>query len=339
VTVNNHLIGGGFGRRLEVDGVVKAVRIAAHVEGPVKVVWSREEDVRQELYRPLYHDRLQARVDNGRIVAWRHRVTGASIMARWLPPAFKNGIDVDAMDGATEIPYAVGDMLVEYVRHESVLAPAFWRGVGPNSTVFSIECFMDLIAHKTGTDPLTFRRGILGGSPRALGVLNLVAEKAAWGTPAPASPFGARRGRGFALMNVMGSYLAAIADVAVSDEGDVRVTRVVVAADVGRVINPDILLAQIQGGVTFGLSAVLHGKITFGGGRVQQGNFNDYRILRIDEMPAIEAHVVPSTENSGGIGEPGTIVVQPAVANAVFAATGVQLTRMPIDAALIAKAA
>ena len=339
VTINNHLIGGGFGRRLEADGVVTAVRIAAHVEGPVKVIWSREEDIRQELYRPLYHDRLTARVENGRITAWRHRVTGMSIMARWLPPAFKDGIDGDAVDGATEVPYAVGDMLVEYIRHESVVPGAFWRGVGPNSSIFSIESFLDLIAHKTGADPVAFRRGMLDKNARALRVLNLVAEKAGWGTPAPASPFGARRGRGLAMMNAFGSHLAAIADVAVSDEGDVRVTRVVVAADVGKVINPDILLAQIQGGVIFGLSAVLHGRITFAGGRVEQGNFNDYRILRIDETPPIEVHVAPSAENSGGIGEPGTVIVQPAVANAVFAATGVQLTRMPIDAALIAKAA
>jgi isoquinoline 1-oxidoreductase subunit beta len=339
VTINNHLIGGGFGRRLEADGVVTAVRIAAHVDGPVKVVWSREEDIRQELYRPLYHDRLKARVENGRIAAWHHRVTGFSIMARWLPPAFNGGIDIDAVDGAVHIPYAVGDRLIEYIRHESVVPGAFWRGVGPNGCIFSVESFIDLIAHKTGADPVVFRRGMLDKSPRTLGVLNLAAEKAGWGTPAPASSFGARRGRGLALMAAFGSHLAAIADVAVSDEGDVRVTRVVVAADVGRVVNPDILLAQIQGGVTFGLSAVLHGKITFARGRVEQGNFNDYRILRIDEMPSIEVHIVPSSENSGGIGEPGTVIVQPAVANAVFAATGVQLTRMPIDAALIAKAA
>jgi isoquinoline 1-oxidoreductase subunit beta len=338
VTVNNHLIGGAFGRRLEADGVVKAVRIAAHVTGPVKVVWSREEDIRQELYRPLYHDRLKARVENGRITAWHHRITGVSIMARWLPPAFKNGIDIDAVDGAVHIPYAVGDRLVEYIRQESVIPGAFWRGVGPNSSIFSIESFMDLIARKTGVDPLAFRRSMLDRTPRALGVLNLVAEKAGWGTPPPALPFGTRRGRGLALMAAFGSYLAAIADVAVSDEGDVRVTRVVVAADVGKVINPDILLAQIQGGVIFGLSAVLYGKITYAGGRVEQSNFNNYRILRIDEVPAIEVHIVPSSENSGGIGEPGTVVVQPAVANAVFAATGVQLTRMPIDATLIAKA-
>jgi isoquinoline 1-oxidoreductase subunit beta len=339
VTINNHLLGGAYGRRLEVDGVVTAVRIAAQVDGPVKVVWSREEDIRHELYRPLYHDRLKARVENGKITAWHHRITGVSIMARWLPPAFKNGIDIDAVDGATNVPYAFGDMLVEYIRHESVVSGAFWRGVGPNSTILSIECFLDLIAHKTGVDPLAFRRGMLDKSRRALGVLNLVAKKAGWGTPGAAVPNEARHGRGLALMSAFGSYLAAIADVAVSDAGDVIVTRVVIAADVGNVINPDILVAQIQGGVIFGLSAVLHGKITYAAGRVEQGNYNDYRIVRIDEAPAIEVHVVPSTENSGGIGEPGTVVVQPAVANAVFAATGVQLTRMPIDPKLIAKMA
>jgi isoquinoline 1-oxidoreductase beta subunit len=338
VTINNHLIGGGFGRRLEADGVATAVRIAAHVQGPVKVVWSREEDIRQELYRPLYHVRLKARLENGKISAWHHRITGTSIMARWLPPAFKDGIDIDAVDGAAETPYAVGDILVEYIRHESVIPGAFWRAVGTNPNLFSIESFLDLIARKTNVDPVAFRRGMLEKNPRALGVLNLVAEKGAWGTPAPASPFGARRGRGVAFGYVFGSYLAAIADVAVSDAGDVRVTRVVIAADVGAVINPDVVMAQMQGGVVFGLAAALHGKITFAGGRVEQGNFIDYRILRIDEMPSIEAHMIPSAEDYGGIGEPGTSIVQPAVANAVFAATGVQLTRMPIDAALIAKA-
>lgn len=339
VTINNHLIGGGFGRRLEVDGVIKAVRIAAQVDGPVKVIWSREEDIRQQLYRPLYHERLKARVEDGRITAWHHRVTGGSVMAHWLPPAFKDGIDSDAVDGAAEVPYAVGDRLVEYIRHESAVPVQFLRGVGPNGTIFAIECFIDLIANKTGTDPLTFRRRLLEKNPRALGALNLAAEKAGWGTAPPASSFGARRGRGIALMNAFGSYLAAIADVAVTDQGDVRVTRLVIAADAGKIINPDIFEAQIQGGATFGLSAVLFGKITFAGGRVEQGNFNDYRVIRIDEMPAIEVHIVPSTENSGGIGEPGTVVTQPAVANAVYAATGVQLKRMPIDRALIAKGA
>jgi isoquinoline 1-oxidoreductase beta subunit len=337
VTVNNHIIGGGFGRRLEADGIVKATRIAQHVEGPVKVVWTREEDISQQRYRPLYNDRLKARVESGRIIAWHHRVTGPSIMARWLPPAFKNGIDIDAVDGAVKPAYDVGAILVEYVRHELPLEVAFWRGVGPNSSVCSMECFIDGMAHRTNVDPVEFRRGLLARAPRALGVINLVAQQAKWGTPARASSFGTRLGRGIALLDCFGSYLACIADVAVSDEGDVRVTRVVVAADCGRVVNPDTLVAQIQGGVVFGITAILYNQITFAGGRVEQSNFNNYRILRIDETPLIEVHVVASTQDPGGIGEPGTVVVQPAIANAVFAATGARITRMPIDRKSIAK--
>jgi isoquinoline 1-oxidoreductase beta subunit len=337
VTVNNHLIGGGFGRRLEVDGVLKATRIAQHVDGPVKVLWTREEDISQQRYRPLYHDRLRARVENGKIVAWHHRVTGPSIMARWLPPAFKDGVDVDAIDGAVKPAYDFGAILIEYIRHELPVEVAFWRGVGPNSSICSRECFLDVIAYRTKTDPVEFRRSQLQKSPRALSVIDLVAKYANWGTPPPASTFGTRTGRGIALLDTFGSYLACVADVAVSDSGDVRVTRVVVVADCGRVVNPDTLIAQIQGGVVFGITAILFNEITFSGGCVQQSNFNNYRMLRIDEMPQIEAHIFPSTEYSGGIGEPGTVVVQPAIANAVFQATGVRITRMPIDRKLVAK--
>lgn len=337
VTINNHFIGGGFGRRLEVDGIVKAARIAQRVQGPVKIVWTREEDISQDRYRPMYHERLKARVENGKILAWHHRVTGPSILARWLPPAFKAGIDGDAVEGAVKPAYDVGAILVDYVRHELPFDVAFWRGVGPNGSVCSIECFIDVIAHRTHADPVEFRRGVLDKAPRALGVVNLVAQKADWGGRLAPSKFGGRVGRGIALLAGFGSYLACVAEVAVSDEGDVRVTRVVVAADCGRVVNPDTLVAQIQGGVVFGITAVLYNEITFAKGRVEQSNFNDYRMLRIDEMPLIEAHVVSSTEHPGGIGEPGTVVVQPAIANAVFAATGVRLTRMPIDRKLIAK--
>jgi isoquinoline 1-oxidoreductase subunit beta len=337
VTVNNHYIGGGFGRRLEADGVGKAVRIAQHVEGPLKVMWTREEDISQQRYRPMYNDRLKARVESNRITAWHHRVTAPSIMARWLPPAFKNGIDIDAVDGAVKPPYDLGAILVEYVRHDLPVETAFWRGVGPNSSVCSSECFLDMIAHKTNMDPVEFRRGLLGKTPRALAVLNQTAAAARWGSSAPPSAFGARVGRGFALLSGFGSYLACVADVAVSDGGDVRVTRVVVTADCGRVVNPDTLVAQIQGGVVFGITAILHNEITFAGGRVQQNNFNNYRMLRIDEMPAIETHLITNAEECGGIGEPGTVVVQPAVANAVFAATGVRVARMPIKPQLLAR--
>ena len=210
--------------------------------------------------------------------------------------------------------------------------------MGPNSSVFSAESFLDLIARSSKVDPVAFRRGMLEKTPRALAVLDAVTRKAGWGTPAPASPFGSRTGRGVALMHAFGSFLACVADVAVADGGDVRVTRVVVAADVGSVINPDIVVAQIQGGVTFGLTTVLHDAITIENGSIQQSNFHDYRLIRIDEMPTIEVELLASTEKPGGIGEPGTVIVQPAIANAIFAATGVQLTRMPVDRALLAKA-
>jgi len=338
VTINNFLIGGGFGRRLEVDGIVTGARIAQHIEGPVKIVWSREEDIQQERYRPMYHDRLRARVDNGRITAWHHRVTGPSIMARWLPPAFKDGIDGDAVDGAINQPYDFDNVLIEYIRHETPpVTIAFWRGVGPNSNVFSAERFINHIAKQTGTDPIALRRTMLQKNPRALGVVNLAAEKAGWGQPLAAPAGGGRVGRGFALLAGFGSYLGCVADVVVGDDGDVQVTRVVCAADVGQMINPNTLEAQVQGGIIFGLSAILHGQITIDHGRVVQSNFHDYRVLRIDEMPIIETHLVTNGEKPGGIGEPGTVVVQPAVANAIFDATGVQLKRMPIDRALLAK--
>lgn len=338
VTINNHLIGGGFGRRLEVDGVIKVARIAQRVEGPVKIVWSREEDIQQEFYRPIYHDRLRARVENGRITAWHHRVTGPSIIARWLPPAFQKGIDPDAVDGAVDQPYDFDNILVEYIRHETPQVPvAFWRGVGPNSNVFSAERFINHVAYQNAIDPIEFRRNMLGKSPRALAVLNLVAEKAGWTQPIEPPGGGIRVGRGVALLAGFGSFLACVAEVAVPEDGDVQVRRIVCAADVGQMINPDTLQAQMQGGIVFGLSAILHGQITIDHGRVLQSNFHDYRVLRIDEMPKIEIHLVPSTEKPGGIGEPPTVVVQPAVANAIFNATGVQLKRMPIDRALLAK--
>ena len=338
VTIHNHLIGGGFGRRLEVDGVIKATRIAQKVDGPVKVVWTREEDVRQDIYRPMYHDRLRAVVEGGRVTAWHHRVTGPSILARWLPPGFKDGIDPDAIEGAVKPPYDFPNVLVEYVRHETpVVTVGFWRGVGPNSSVFSAECFLDLLARRNHVDPLAFRRNMLQGNPRALHVLELAAAKAAWGAPARPAGSDVRIGQGIALLAGFGSFLAAVVEVAVADDGDVRVRRIVCAADVGVVVNPDTVVAQIQGGTIFGLGTVLYDSITIADGRVQQSNFHDFRLPRIDDIPVIETHLVPSTEKPGGIGEPGTVVVQPAIANAVFAATGIQPTRMPIDRGQLAR--
>lgn len=338
VTVHNHMIGGGFGRRLEADYVTNAVRIARQVKGPVKVVWSREEDVRQDRFRPLYHTRTRARVEDGSVIAWHHRITGPSILARWLPAAFQKGIDADAVDGAVETPYDFPNQLVEFNRYETPEVPtAFWRGVGPNANVFATELMMDRIARDLGQDPVAFRRSMIRSKPRARAVLDLAAAKAGWGSPLAARVEGGRTGRGVALLAAFGSYLATVAEVTVADDGEVMVTRVVTAVDVGQIINPNTLQAQVQGGTVFGLAAVLHGQITIEQGRLQQSNFHDYRVTRIDEMPVLESLFVRNAEAPGGIGEPGTVTVQPAVVNAVFAATGVQLTRMPIDRARIAR--
>jgi len=338
VTVHNYLIGGGFGRRLEVDGVFKAVRIAAKVEGPVKIVWTREEDIQHDYYRPLYHLRTRGRLADGRITAWRHRITGPSILARYLPVAFRDGLDSDAIEGAVNMPYGFDDLLVEYVRHDIPQAPtSFWRGVGPNANGFAVECFVDKVARRAKADPIAFRRRMLRGDPRGLAVLDLVADKSGWSAPLVNPGHGARVGRGVALLSSFGSFIACVAEVEVDPDGEVRVRRVVTATDVGAIVNPDTLEAQVQGGVIFGLSAILHGKITLANGRVEQSNFHDYRVLRIDEMPKIECHFVRNDLPPGGIGEPGTVISQPAVANAIYAATGVQLTRMPIDRARLAK--
>ncbi len=339
VILHNHLIGGGFGRRLEVDGIEKAVRIARRVPGPVKVIWSREEDIRQDFLRPIYRMNVRAKVTDGRIEAWHHRVTGPAIIGRWVGQ-LKDGIDPDAVDGAVDPAYDFPNHLVEYVRHETpAVATSFWRGVGPNANVFAIESLFDRISKDLAVDPIDLRRSMIHSKPRARAVLDLAAEKSGWGGPLPAPAFGGRVGRGVALLAGFGSFIANVVEVEVLDDGEVRVRRVVAAADVGRIVNPDTLLAQVQGGTVFGLAAVLHGSITLEAGRIKQSNFHDYRVTRIDEMPVLEAHLVMNSEAPGGIGEPGTVAVQPAVANAVFAATGVQLTRMPIDRSLIARSA
>ncbi len=332
VIVHNHLIGGGFGRRLEVDGVAKAVRIAQKVEGPVKVIWTREEDIQQAYYRPFYFDRLQASVSGGKITAWSHRVVGSSILARWAPPAFVKGLDGDAVDGAVDFPYDVANLRVEYVRQEPPgVTTCFWRGVGPTHNIFVVESFVDELAHGAGKDPVSFRRDQLQGAPRLRACLDLAAEKAGWGQPLPA-----RSGRGVAVQSVFGSHIATIAEVEVDRGGEVKVRRMVCAVDCGIAVNPDTIAAQIEGGLIFGLSAALHSEITLAKGRVRQSNFHDYRVVRINEAPAIEVHLVHSDAAPGGIGEPGTVAAAPALANALFAATGIRLRRLPIDRNVLA---
>jgi isoquinoline 1-oxidoreductase beta subunit len=328
IQVHNHVLGGGFGRRLDVDGITQAVVIAKQVEGPVKVIWSREEDIQHDVYRPYYYDRFTAGLDEqGLPVAWSHRVTASSILARWAPPAFRNGLDSDAVEGAAkELPYSIPNILVDYVRDEPPgLTTGWWRGVGPTHNIFVVESFVDELAAAAKKDPVEYRRALLGKSPRVLGVLNLVAEKAGWDQPlAPGL------GRGVSVQFAMGTYLSQIAEVEVSKDGEVRVRRVICAVDCGQIVNPDTIVAQIEGGIIFGISAALWGEITLKNGRVEQHNFNDYRVLRINEAPLIDVHLVKSAEAPGGIGEPGTIGVAPAMANAIFALTGKRIRKLPI---------
>jgi isoquinoline 1-oxidoreductase beta subunit len=331
VKVHNHYLGGGFGRRLEVDSVIQAVAFAKLAKGPLKVVWTREEDIQHDMYRPYYYDRLSAKLnDKGMPVAWFHRVTGSSIMSRFAPPMVKDGVDPDAVEGAADLQYTIPDLRVEYVRHEPPGVPtAFWRGVGPTHNIFVVESFIDELAFAGKTDPVAFRRALLQKSPRTLAVLNLAAEKAGWGRPL--KPVAGRKvGRGVSTQFAFGSYMAQVAEVSVGPEGDVRVHRVVCAVDCGQNINPDGIIAQMEGGIVFGASAALWDQITHDKGRVQQTNFGDYRVMRMNEAPTVEVYIVNSHDEPGGIGEPGTAGIAPALANAVFAATGTRVRKLPI---------
>jgi isoquinoline 1-oxidoreductase beta subunit len=330
VVVHNHLLGGGFGRRLEVDAVIRAAQIGMHVDGPVKVVWTREEDIQHDMYRPMWFDRFSAGLDaNGMPIAWNHRFAGSSVLARWAPPFFKNGLDGDTTEGAIDLAYALPNMHVEYVQVEPPGIPtAFWRSVGPSHNVFVVESFMDELAAAAKQDPVAYRRALLDKSPRARGVLDLAAQKASWGQPLPKGV-----GRGVSLQHAFASYLAHVVEVEVSTDGTVRVRRVVSAMDCGIPVNPDTIRAQIQSGVIFGITAALYGEITLKDGRVEQTNFDTYQILRMNEAPIIDVHIVQSTESPGGIGETGTSSIMPAVANAIFAATGKRLHKLPVDPA------
>jgi isoquinoline 1-oxidoreductase beta subunit len=331
VKVHNHYLGGGFGRRLEVDNVIQAVAFAKLAKGPLKVIWTREEDIQHDMYRPYYYDRLSAKLDDkGMPLAWFHRVTGSSIMARFAPPMVKNGVDPDAVEAAADLQYTIPDMRVEYVRHEPPGVPtAFWRGVGPTHNIFVVESFIDELAYAGKTDPVAFRRALLQKSPRTLAVLNLAVEKAGWGRPL--KPIAGRKvGRGVSAQFAFGSYMSQVAEVSVGPSGDVRVHRVVCAVDCGQNINPDTIIAQMEGGIVFGASAALWDEITLDKGRVQQTNFGDYRVMRMNEAPTVEVYIVNSHDEPGGIGEPGTSGIAPAIANAVFAATGKRVRKLPI---------
>lgn len=333
VTVHNHVLGGGFGRRLESDMVYDAARIAKQVAGPVKVVWTREEDIRHDCYRPVYHTVLSARLDDNRIRGWKHKVSGSAVLARWLPPAFQKGVDPDGVDSAVDVPYDIPNYRVEFNREEPPgIITAFWRGVGPNNNVFAIESFIDELAKRAGQDPIAFRRAHLDKVPRLQAALDLVKQKSGWGTALPA-----RCGRGVSAQTSFGSFIATVVECSVSDAGEVGLRRVTTAVDTGLPVNPDTIVAQLQGGLIFGLSAALYGEITLKQGRVEQSNFHDYQVLRMNQVPPIDVHLIRNGEMPGGIGEAGTTSAVPALRNAVYAATGIALRRMPINTSLLAR--
>ncbi|MGF6778511.1 molybdopterin cofactor-binding domain-containing protein [Paraburkholderia sp. GAS334] len=330
IVVHNHLLGGGFGRRLEFDMATQALKVGKQLGVPVKVVWTREEDIQHDMYRPYYYDRISAGLDaNGKPVAWQHRIVGSSILARFAPPAFKNGLDPDAVEVAADLPYDLPNQLVDYVRQEPHAVPtAFWRGVGPTRSTFVVESFVDELAAQAKVDPVKYRRDLLGHSPRARNVLDVATQAAGWGSAVPQG-----QGRGVSVMHAFGSFFAMVVDVAV-DKGEVAVKRVVCAVDCGMVVNPDTVEAQVQGGAIFAITAALYSEITIKDGRVEQNNFTDYRMLRIDQTPPIDVHIVKSAEAPGGIGEPGTAALAPALTNAIFAATGKRIRQLPVGSQL-----
>jgi len=332
VTIHMLYAGGSFGRRAnpQSDFVIEAASIAKAIGGraPVKLVWTREDDMRAGYYRPAFYHVLRAGLGaDGRPLAWSHRLVGQSIMAGspFEGGMVKDGVDQTSVEGASNLPYAIANLRVDL--HSPVLGVPvqWWRSVGSTHTAFATETFLDELAHAAGQDPLQYRLALLSGRPRHRGVLELAARAAAWGDPLPAG-----RARGLALHESFNSYVAQVVEVTPREGGRFSVDRVVCAVDCGLVVNPDIVRAQMEGGIAYGLAAALHGAITLKDGVVEQSNFHDYPPLRLPEMPAVEVHIVESAEKPTGVGEPAVPVIAPALANALFAATGQRLRRLPL---------
>lgn len=337
VKLNMLYAGGSFGRRANPhsDYLLEAVQIAKAIGGkaPVKLVWTREDDMRAGWYRPMFYHALRAGLDaDGNLVAWQHRLVGQSIIAgtAFEGGLMKDGIDVTSVEGAANLPYAVPNLLVDLHTPKLPVPVQWWRSVGSTHTAFSTEVFLDEVAHAAGKDPYQLRRELLKDHPRHRSVLELAAQKSGWDKPLAAKT-GERRGRGIAVHESFNSYVAEVAEVTVKPDGSFSVDRVVCAVDCGMAINPSIVRAQMEGGIGFGLSAALYGTITLKEGRVEQSNFHDYPVLRMHEMPQVEVHIVPSAANPTGVGEPGVPPIAPAVANALFAATGKRLRKLPFD--------
>jgi isoquinoline 1-oxidoreductase subunit beta len=330
IRLHTTYLGGGFGRRgnPHSDFVVEAAQVAKALKRPIKVIWTREDDTKGGYYRPLWHSRLSGGIDaQGNLIAWQHTIVGQSIMKGtvYASRRIQGGIDTASTEGAANTPYEIPNLFVGLHSPEIAVPVQWWRSVGHSHTAFVVESFIDELAAAAGKDPYEFRRTLLANHPRHRGVLDLAAEKAGWGTPLPSG-----RARGIAVHESFGSFVSEVAEVSVTPSGDIRVHRVVCAVDCGAVVNPAGVETQMESGIVFGLSAALYGEITMKNGRVEQGNFDTYPLLRIREMPEVEVHIVPSTESPGGIGEPGTPPIAPAVTNAIFAATGKRVRRLPI---------
>ena len=325
VTLHGHLIGGAFGRRLYHDYVEQAAAIGRQVKGPVKVVWTREEDTQHSVHRGTYAHRVSASVGaDGYPVALYHKFAGPSNLATFAPSFFRGDVDIDAVEGSENYPYDIPNMRTEYTRVDGPVPAGFWRGVGPTRNVLVLESFMDQLAYQARKDPLDYRLALLKTDKRAAHVVARAAELAGWGSTLPP-----RTGRGIALMNAWGMYLAQVVELSVTDSGDITVHRVVCVVDCGIVIHEDGVIAQMQGGINFGLSAAMYGDITVKNGRVEQSNFHDYPVIRMQDAPQIVVEVVKSGEAPGGIGETATAGVGPAFVNAVFQATGVRIHQLP----------
>jgi isoquinoline 1-oxidoreductase subunit beta len=330
VTLHVMKTGGGFGRRATPDSdvIIEAVAVAKALGGraPVKVQWTREDDMKGGRYRPMYVHTLKAGLDaQGNLVAWRNHIVGQSILAGTPFGAMvQNGIDFTSVEGAANIPYAIPNLRVELTTTEVGVPVLWWRAVGSTHTAYAVEAFIDEVAEAAGKDPVEFRLALLKDHPRHAGVLQLAAEKAGWGTPAATGRF-----RGVAVAEAFSTYVAQVAEVSVAEGGRIKVERVVCAVDCGIAINPDQIRAQMEGGIGFGLGAILKSQLTLTNGAVDQGNFDSYDVLRINEMPQVEVHIVPSSESPTGVGEPGVAPIGPALANAVYSATKKRIRVLP----------
>ncbi len=332
VSIHTLYAGGSFGRRANLgsDYIVEAVSIAKAygADGtPIKLQWTREDDIRGGLYRPMYFHKLEAGLDDkGQLTGWRHVIVGQSIMAGGIfAGMIKDGVDPTSVEGAATIAYAIPNIAVDLSTTTTGVPVLWWRVVGSSHTTYAVEAFIDEVAHAAGQDGFAFRRKLLEHQPRMKAVLELAADKAGWGTPLPPG-----KGRGIAVAEAFKTFVAQVAEVSVDKDGQVKVDRVVCAVDCGTPINPDIIAAQMEGGIGFGLGAALYGAITLKEGRIEQDNFNSYRVLRMNEMPKVEVHILPSTEPPTGVGEPGVAPLGAAVANAIFAATGKRHYVLPL---------